>query len=78
MHLPERKDKYSVEELRRKTMERIQQGREGIHIYTDGSTDGDQEKRGAGVYIETEDGEELERLSLPAGKWCFSYGGGSV
>ena len=49
--LAERKDKYSVEELRRKTMERIQQGPEGIHIYTDGSTDGNQEKGGEGVYI---------------------------
>ena len=33
LHLAERKEKYSMEELRRKTMEKIQQGQEGIHIY---------------------------------------------
>ena len=46
-----RRDEYSAEELRERTQERIQQGRERIHIYTNGSTDGNQEKGGAGVYI---------------------------
>ena len=39
-----------------------------MHIYTDGSRNGDQEREGAGVNIEMEKGEELQRLSFPAGK----------
>ena len=78
MLLAGRKDEYSVEELHERTLERIQQGRERIHIDTDGSTDGNQEKGGGGVYVKTEDREQLKRLSLLGGGWCSSYGGECV
>jgi ribonuclease HI len=45
-----------------------------INIYTDGSTNKDQENGGAGVHIES-DGVEIAAIIKPAGKYCASYGG---
>ena len=67
-------DKYSLAELKRKSAEKIASLDTEIIVYTDGSTDGNQENGGAGVYIEdTRTGEQHE-FSYPAGKLCSSYG----
>ena len=69
-----RKEKYSQTELKRKSVEKIASLDTEIIVYTDGSTNGNQENGGAGVYIEdTRTGEQHE-FSYPAGKLCSSYG----
>jgi ribonuclease HI/exonuclease III len=79
--LDRRKDEYSKEELNRLTTEKIDSMTSDIHIYTDGSTNGQQQNGGAGVYIEVRplspNGEwtVLHEGSYPAGKMCSSYTG---
>jgi ribonuclease HI len=76
--LDKKKDDYNPEELRRIAIEKIDSIEADIAIYTDGSTDGNQESGGAGIYIETATGEELLRQSAPAGMYCSSFAGECV
>ena len=73
--LEKKKSEYEAEELLRLSLETIESFQADFNIYTDGSTDGQQENGGAGVHIETGDGEVIERISVPAGRYCASYGG---
>ena len=68
------KSKYLKSELLRISMDCISTFQADINIYTDGSTNDNQENGGAGVYIES-DGMEIARIIKPAGKYCASYGG---
>ena len=49
-----------------------------VVIFTDGSTDGNQNKGGAGVFIHDRRNDVRERLSYPAGEICSSYGAEGV
>jgi len=76
--LEKKKDDYQPEELRTIALAKIDSIEAHIAIYTDGSTDGNQERGGAGIFIETASGEELLRQSAPAGMYCSSFGGECV
>ena len=73
VNLVMRKEKYSQPELKRKSMEKIVNLDSEIIVYSDGSTNGKQEKGGAGVYIEDTRTGEKHEFSYPAGKLCSSY-----
>ena len=45
-----------------------------VIIFTDGSTDGSQNKGGAGVYIKDRRTDQEMRLCYAAGEICSSYG----
>ena len=60
------------------TVAKIESLDKPIHIYTDGSTSGDQKNGGAGIYVETREGEKLHEESWPAGSLCSSYTGECV
>ena len=77
VELTRKKDEYSSEELNRLTLNKIATLDKEIHIYTDGSTDHNQENGGSGVFIER-DGAVLYEESFPAGQLCSSYTGESV
>ena len=49
-----------------------------LWIWTDGSTDANQERGGAGVFVEDKRTGETERLSFAAGAICSSYGAEGV
>ena len=72
--LEKKKEDYQPEELRAIAMAKIDSIEADIAIYTDGSTDANQERGGAGIYIETATGEEVLRQSAPAGMYCSSFG----
>ena len=76
--LEKRKEEYSEDELRRLSVQKINSIATEVRIYTDGSTDENQENGGAGVFIESSEGESLYEASFPAGKYCSSYTGECV
>ena len=76
--LEKKKGEYSAEELRRLTEARIKDLDTEVVIYTDGSTDGNQNRGGAGVYVQDRRGDREERMSFAAGEICSSYGAESV
>merc|ERR1711872_776507 len=49
-----------------------------VIIFTDGSTDGSQNKGGAGVYIKDRRTDQEWRLCYAAGEICSSYGAEGV
>lgn len=71
--LEKKKEEYTEEELKRRTEEKIEGLWAEVVMYTDGSTSGTQERGGAGLYVQRQDGAE-ERLCWAAGKYCSSYG----
>ena len=76
--LEKKKGEYSTEELRTKTMEKLNSIETTYRIFTDGSTDENQENGGAGIYIEDRNGLVISEESVPAGKLCSSYAGEAV
>ena len=74
VQLEKRKEDYTDEELKTRALEKIESLACRVTIYTDGSTDGNQENGGAGVYIEDQRTAETYELTFPAGKWCSSFG----
>ena len=76
--LERKKEEYTKEELKAMTVAKIESLDKPIHIYTDGSTSGDQKNGGAGIYVETREGEKLHEESWPAGSLCSSYTGECV
>ena len=72
------KEEYTEEELHQRAVTKIDQYVRDVTIYTDGSTNADQENGGAGVYIEDMQKQTLLEESYPAGKLCSSYGGECV
>ena len=59
-------------------MEQIESIHAEYKIYTDGSTDANQENGGAGIYIEGALGTVVREESVVAGKFCSSYTGECV
>ena len=73
----EKKEEYSKEELKRMTEEKIEGLWSEIVMYTDGSTNDNQENGGAGLYVTRIHGEDV-KLCWPAGRYCSSYGAEAV
>ena len=78
IQLEKKKSEYSTEELRRLTEESVKDINTDVIIYTDGSTDGNQNRGGAGVYIQNRTTQEEVKLSFAAGAICSSYGAEGV
>ena len=76
--LERRKEEYKEEELKRLALEKIGQYSPDFYIFTDGSTNADQEYGGAGMYVEDFMGEPVAEKSLAAGMYCSSYTGECV
>ena len=78
VELEKPKKEYTEEELLLLSTVKINSLEREITIYTDGSTDGNQEKGGAGVYIHDATSSTILEESYPAGRYCSSYGGECV
>ena len=78
VQLEKAKADYTQAELKKRTLQKINELTSDIRIYTDGSTDERQMNGGAGIFIEDRDGTTLYEASFPAGEWCSSYGGECV
>ena len=72
------KQEYTSAELLQLASAKIESIERELTIYTDGSTDENQENGGAGVYIEDLHHESIYEASLAAGKLCSSYTGECV
>ena len=72
------KEQYTVEELRKKADEKVADITSEVVIFTDGSTDAEQNNGGAGVFVQDRRTGVTERFSYPAGKICSSYGAEGV
>ena len=77
-HLERKKVEYKEKELKRLALEKIGQFSPDFYIFTDGSTNSDQENGGAGMYVEDFMGEPVVEKSLAAGLYCSSYTGECV
>ena len=59
VELEKNKEDYTLEELARETEEKIAEIDADIELYTDGSTSGNQQKGGAGVFAQDWNGNTL-------------------
>lgn len=75
VELEKKKSEYKPQELRRMSLEQIEAIDTDLTVYTDGSTSGNQEKGGAGIYIHDRNGETITTMCEPAGTYCSSYSG---
>ena len=73
-----KKEEYSETELFDLAMEKINNIECAVHIYTDGSTNTGQERGGAGVYAEDDEGNVILSESFPAGAYSSSYSAEAV
>ena len=73
-----RKEEYTVQELKQMADESVGKIETEVIIFTDGSTDGSQNKGGAGVYIKDRRTDQEMRLCYAAGEICSSYGAEGV
>ena len=78
VELDKPKNEYTEEELLVISTMKINSLEREITVYTDGSTDGHQEKGGAEVYIHDATHSTILEESYPAGRYCSSYGGECV
>ena len=78
VQLDKRKSEYLPLELQEIANQQIRQVEADVYLFTDGSTSGNQECGGAGVYIEDQQGQPLAEFQEPAGARCSSYGGECV
>ena len=69
------KAEYTEAELKERAVIKIASFRANYTIYTDGSTDSNQENGGAGVFIHDEENNTILEEAKPAGKLCSSYAG---
>ena len=74
-HLHPEGGEYREKELKRLALEKIGQFSPDFYIFTDGSTNSDQENGGAGMYVEDFMGEPVVEKSLAAGLYGSSYTG---
>ena len=75
VHLEKKKNEYSEEELKRLTTEKIEEIDADVEIYTDGSTSGEQENGGAGIFIQDRRRNIIHESGTAAGALCSSYDG---
>jgi len=73
-----KKEAYSQDELYDLAMQKIRSVDCAVHIYTDGSTNTNQEGGGAGVYAEDDEGNVMLRKAFPAGALSSSYSAEAV
>ena len=73
VELEGKKSDYSEDELRERSIKAIQDLQAMHLVYTDGSTNANQEKGGAGVYATNIEGEEVHAAHYPAGEMCSSF-----
>ena len=78
VQLNKKKSAYLPLELQEIANQQIREVEADVYLYTDGSTSGNQERGGAGVYIEDQQGHPLAEFREPAGARCSSYGGECV
>ena len=71
--LEKKKEEYTTEELRERATRKVESMAADVIIYTDGSTDHNQENGGSGVYIEDNRSGETWTSSYAAGKLCSSF-----
>ena len=76
--LTKKKDEHTKEELQRLTECKIAEIDAEVEVYTDGSTAGNQQNGGAGVFIQDRNGNTLLERAVPAGRLCSSYDGESA
>ena len=76
--LSKKKEDYTTQELKQLADESVGKVETEVVIFTDGSTDGHQNRGGAGVYIRDRRTDREERLSYAAGEICSSYGAEGV
>ena len=62
-----------MKELRKKADDKVEDITSEVGIFTDGSTDAEQNNAGAGVFVQDRRTGVTERFSYPAGKICSSY-----
>ena len=73
-----KKEAYSQDELYDLAMQKIRSVDCAVHIYTNGSTNTNQEGGGAGVYAEDNEGNVMLRKAFPAGALSSSYSAEAV
>ena len=73
--LEKKKECNTEQELRQQTECKIAEIDAEIEIFTDGSTAGNQQNGGAGVFAQDKNGNILFEMSKPAGSMCSSYDG---
>ena len=73
VELEKKKGEYSETELLEKSLSKIEEIKVVHRLYTDGSTDGKQEKGGAGFYVTNDKEEEIHQAQFPAGEMCSSF-----
>jgi ribonuclease HI len=78
VELEKPKAEYTELELKEKAIEKIKSISADFIVYTDGSTDSNQENGGAGIFAQDSNNNDVLEESKPAGKLCSSYGGESV
>ena len=78
VELKKSKEKYTLEELARETELKISEINADIELFTDGSTSGNQQNGGAGVFAQDNNGNTLLEEHKAAGSICSSYDGECV
>ena len=78
VELKRNKDQYTLAELAKETELKIAEIDADVEIFTDGSTSGDQQKGGAGVFVQDRNGNTLHEEFKAAGRICSSYDGECV
>lgn len=73
VELEEKKSSYTEQELREKALKKIEEVKTVLRLYTDGSTSGNQEKGGAGLYVTDGEDHEIHQAFFPAGELCSSF-----
>ena len=76
--LKKRKEDHTTEELKLLADEAVEMIESEVIIFTDGSTDGNQNRGGAGVYIRDRRSGSTESLCYAAGEICSLYGAEGV
>ena len=69
------KAEYSQEELKTRALAKIDTIAADYTVYTDGSTNGQQENGGAGVFAMDANNNTIHEDAKPAGRLCSSYAG---
>ena len=78
VHLTKSKDQYTLSELGLESDRKIGEVDADVELFTDGSTSGDQQKGGAGVFVQDKSGNILHEEYKAAGAICSSYDGECV
>ena len=78
VELEKNKNEYTLQKLAELTEMKIAEIDADVELYTDGSTSGEQQNGGAGVFAQDKLGNVLLEVWKAAGKLCSSYDGECV